>query len=152
MKGKPGTKSGGKNGRVRTDLSLQIGKAAREARLRKGLTQADVAERIKLTDEVYGRIERGDMLPSTSTLIKIRTALGVSADYLMGLAGPEAIQAQPSPTDELPPEARRLLRTVRGLDDDQLSVFRGTAAGFLKLKRRRQQRQRKRDKSRVAGT
>jgi hypothetical protein len=37
MKGKRGTKSAAKNGRVRTDLSIQIGKAARKARLRKGL-------------------------------------------------------------------------------------------------------------------
>jgi ribosome-binding protein aMBF1 (putative translation factor) len=56
MKGKRGTKSAAKNGRVRTALSIQIGKAARKARLRKGLTQADVAERVKLTNEVYGRL------------------------------------------------------------------------------------------------
>jgi transcriptional regulator with XRE-family HTH domain len=79
MKGKRGTKTAAKNGRVRTDLSVQIGKAAREARLRKKLTQADVAERVKLTDEVYGRIERGDMTPSTPTLIKLCTVLGLRA-------------------------------------------------------------------------
>jgi len=151
MKGKRGTKTAAKNGRVRTDLSVQIGKAAREARLRKKLTQADVAERVKLTDEVYGRIERGDMTPSTPTLIKLCTVLGLRADVLLGLAGPDAAQAQPEPSDELPLEARRLLRTVRALDDVQLGVLKGTASGFLKLKRRRQQ-QRKRDKAQHVAT
>lgn len=151
MKGKRGTKSAAKNGRVRTDLSIQIGKAARKARLRKGLTQADVAERVKLTNEVYGRLERGDMTPSTPTLMRLSTVLGVRADVLLGLAGPEATQAQPAPSDELPPEARRLLRTVRALDDVQLDVLKGTASGFLKLARRRQQ-QRRRDKASDADT
>jgi len=147
MKGKRGTKSAAKNGRVRTDLSIQIGKAARKARLRKGLTQADVAERVKLTDEVYGRLERGDMTPSTPTLAKLSAVLGIRADVLLGLSGPDTSQAQPVPSDELPPEARRLLRTVRTLDDVQLNVFKGTASGFLKLKRRRRQQQRRRDKA-----
>lgn len=152
MKGKRGTKSGNKWGRVRTELSIQIGKAAREARSQKGLTQADVAERVKLTDEVYGRLERGDMLPSAPTLIKLSAALGVSADVLMGLAGPGGTPPQPTPSDELPPEVRRVLRTARCLDAAQLSVLRGTASGFLKLKRRREKQQRRRDKAQRAAT
>ncbi|MCY1078536.1 helix-turn-helix transcriptional regulator [Archangium lansingense] len=150
MKGKRGTKTSAKNGRVRTDLSIQIGKAARKARLQRKLTQADVAERVKLTDEVYGRIERGDMTPSTPTLFKLCTVLGLRADVLLGLAGPGAAQAQPDTSDELPPEARRLLRAVRGMDDEQLAVFEGTASGFLKLKHRRERR--KRDKAQDVAT
>src|SRR6218665_186368 len=152
MKGKRGTKSGHKWGRARSELSVQIGKAAREARLQKGLTQADVAERVKLTNEVYGRLERGDMLPSAPTLIKLSITLGVSADVMMGLAGPGPPQPQPAPSDELPPEVRRVLRTVRALDAAQLSVLRGTATGFLKLKRSRRQQQRRRDKAQSVAT
>ncbi|MFE8602548.1 helix-turn-helix domain-containing protein [Archangium violaceum] len=149
MKGKPGKKEDGKRGRVRTELSIQIGKVARDARLKLKLTQEDIAERVGLTPEVYGRLERGDMLPSTPTLTKICVVLGISADAVVGLAEPEATQAQPAPDEELPPEIRRLLRMVRTMDDEQLAIFKGTAAGLLKLNKRRQQ-QYKRDKAQVA--
>ena len=118
MKGKPGKKEGATRGRNRTELSIQIGTAARAARLKLKLTQEDIAERVGLTPEVYGRLERGDMLPSTPTLTKICVALGLSADLLVGLVEREAIQAQPAPDEELTPEIRRLLRLVRTMDDE----------------------------------
>lgn len=151
MKGKTGTKSGGARGDVRTALSAQVGKAAREARQRVGLTQEDVAERVGITAEVYGRVERGAMLPATPTLRNICAALGTSADLLVGLSGPETPQAQTAPIESDTPEIRRLMRVVRTMDDEQLAIFRGAAAGFLKLNKRRQQR-RKRGRSQVAVT
>jgi transcriptional regulator with XRE-family HTH domain len=150
MKGKKGTKSPGARGRIRTELTTQIGKAARGARLRFGLTQEDIAERVGIAAEVYGRVERGDMLPATPTLRNICAALGISADLLVGLAGPETTQAQTAPIESDTPEIRRLMRVVRTMDDDQLAVFRGTAAGLLKLNKKRQRR--KRDRSQVAVT
>ncbi|WNG56124.1 helix-turn-helix transcriptional regulator [Archangium gephyra] len=145
MKGKPGKKEGATKGRNRTELSIQIGKAARAARLKLKLTQEDIAERVGLTPEVYGRLERGAMLPSTPTLTKICVALGLSADLLVGLVEREATQTQPAPDEELTPEIRRLLRLVRTMDDEQFAIFKGTATGLAKLNKRRQQ-QGKRDK------
>ncbi|WNG34826.1 helix-turn-helix domain-containing protein [Archangium violaceum] len=152
MKGKKGTKSTGERRRVRTDLTIQIGRAAREARQRLELTQEDVAERVGITAEVYGRMERGDMLPATPRLKKISAVLGISADSLIGLTGPEAPQTQQSPEEALTPDVRRLLRVVRTLDPVQLAVLKGTAAGFLRLKKRRQRQQRTHDKSQGAIT
>jgi transcriptional regulator with XRE-family HTH domain len=145
MKGKPGKKEGATKGRNRTELSIQIGKAARAARLKLKLTQEDIAERVGLTPEVYGRLERGAMLPSTPTLTKIRVALGLSADLLVGLVEREATQTQPAPDEELTPEIRRLLRLVRTMDPQQFAIFKGTATGLARLNKRRQQ-QGKRDK------
>lgn len=152
MRGKPSRKEGGTRGQVRTELAIQIGKVARAARLKLKLTQEDIAERVGLTPEVHGRLERGDMLPSTPTLTKICIALGLSADAVVGLAEPGATQAQPAPDEELPPEIRRLLRMVRTMDDEQLAILKGTAAGLLKLNKRRQQQQHKRDKAHGATT
>ncbi|MFP2934834.1 helix-turn-helix transcriptional regulator, partial [Pyxidicoccus sp. 3LG] len=67
-------------------LATTIGAAARAARTRLELTQADVAERIDVATEVYGRLERGGMLPSVQTLLKLCHELHVSADELLGLA------------------------------------------------------------------
>ena len=61
-------------------LSTILGAAVRAARQRQELTQADVAERVGLATEVYGRLERGHMLPSVRTLLRICTVLHVSAD------------------------------------------------------------------------
>lgn len=149
MKGKPGKKVGATKGRNRTELSIQIGKAARAARLKLKLTQEDIAERVGLTSEVYGRLERGEMLPSTPTLTKICVALGLSADLLVGLVERESTQTQPAPDEELTPEIRRLLRLVRTMDPQQLAIFKGTATGLAKLNKRKQQ-QRKRDKEHSA--
>ncbi|WP_095976993.1 helix-turn-helix domain-containing protein [Melittangium boletus] len=142
MKRKPGKTTEAERERARTELSIQIGKAAREARLKLKLTQADVAERVNLSGEVYGKLERGAMLPSAPTLIKLRTALGVSADYLMGLAAdahPEGLRVAPATDEEMSPEVRRLLRLMRTMDDEQLDILKGTAAGFVRLKKRREQ-------------
>jgi DNA-binding XRE family transcriptional regulator len=51
-------------------LAKHLGKAARTARMRVKLSQADVAERVGISTEVYGRLERGGMLPSVPTLLK----------------------------------------------------------------------------------
>jgi hypothetical protein len=94
------------------------------------------------------------MLPSAPTLIKLRTALGITADFLMGLtndAQPEGLQAPPAPDEEMSPDARRLLRLMRTMDDEQLDILKGTAAGFLKLNKRREQR-RQRDKAQGVAT
>lgn len=145
---KPSNKRGGK-----TELSVQVGRAARDARLKLGLTQADVAERVGITDEVYGRVERGEMLPSTPTLKLLCGVLGVPADRLIGLVTMRAEPGSPEtpPDGGTPPELRRLMRLVRTMDEEQLAVFMGTASGLLKLKGRRR-RQGKHDKSQQAGT
>ncbi len=47
-------------------LTVHLGTALREARLKAQLTQADVADRVDVATEVYGRMERGNLTPSTT--------------------------------------------------------------------------------------
>jgi transcriptional regulator with XRE-family HTH domain len=103
------------------DLAESIGAAARAARAALKLTQEDAAERVGISAEFYARIERGNALPSVPTLARISTALGVSADVLLGRAvareQEEVVKEQPSrwsaisPSDA--PEVRRLVRRLR---------------------------------------
>ena len=100
------------------ELAKSIGMAARQARKSLQLTQEDAAERISVSVEFYARIERGNSLPSILTFARIVSALGVSADALLG-RGP--IMAQPvaipgtwtaaPPNDG--PEIRRIVRRLR---------------------------------------
>jgi transcriptional regulator with XRE-family HTH domain len=115
-------------------LATTIGASARVARGRMELTQADVAERIDVATEVYGRLERGGMLPSVQTLLKLCHELHVSADELLGLSAqnggtPARASEAPPPTPERP-EVRRLLRSVRQLDPAQVKLL-GLVANAL---------------------
>ena len=114
-------------------LAKTIGEAARSARLRAQLTQADVAEMVDLVTEVYGRIERGGMVPSVPTLLRLCRALRISADELLGLAGPDGTLKLADPPNEQgeKPEVRAVLRTLRQLDSSQIKLL-GRLAVALK--------------------
>jgi transcriptional regulator with XRE-family HTH domain len=114
-------------------LANTIGAAARAARQRLDLTQADVAERIDVATEVYGRLERGGMLPSVQTLLRLCHELNISADELLGLASPSPSSRihEPPPAPPERAEVRRLLRGVRQLTPSQVKLL-GLVANALR--------------------
>jgi transcriptional regulator with XRE-family HTH domain len=107
-------------------LAVQIGAAARDARKRAKLTQEDVAERLGIAPEVYGRMERGITTPSVPTLKKICQALGVTASSLLAVETtmPPARSASRQARQEDSPEIRKLLRRLRTLKKPQLDAIR----------------------------
>jgi transcriptional regulator with XRE-family HTH domain len=116
---------------IRRRLSKTLGNTAREARLRAGLTQADVAERLGLSQEVYGRLERGLMLPSVLTLRRLCLVLHLPADQLLGLASahpPSWTRSPPAERDS--PQVRRLIRAVRELSASRLRMLSLLVAHF----------------------
>jgi transcriptional regulator with XRE-family HTH domain len=66
-------------------LQRLLGDAARAARLRLGLTQAEVAEKVGLKSGVYVRVERGMMTPSVPTLQRMCETPGIPSDVLLSL-------------------------------------------------------------------
>jgi transcriptional regulator with XRE-family HTH domain len=108
-----------------------MGEVAREARKKAELTQEDVANRIGIAAEVYGRFERGDMLPSVPTLVRLCRVLRLDANVVLGFSSKQvpAWVEQSLPEGEDPPAVRRLLRTVRQLNPRQrwaLSIMAST--------------------------
>jgi transcriptional regulator with XRE-family HTH domain len=126
-------------------LAATIGTAARAARVQANLTQEDVAERVGLATEVYGRLERGGMLPSVPTLKRLSETLRIPSDVLLGLqpaqenfwTKPEA----PVPVEE-PGEIRRLMRTVKKLEPAEFRLLSLLATGLLRLRQLRTSRRR----------
>lgn len=53
-------------------------------RLRKGLTQADVAAALGVSSVVYSRYETGKRQPSIDMLIQMADIFGVTVDFLLG--------------------------------------------------------------------
>jgi transcriptional regulator with XRE-family HTH domain len=97
-------------------LQKSLGESARAARERLGLTQAQVARRMGLAPNVYGRIERGGMMPAVPTLRKMVLALGMSADVLLAVERGDVAPSMDAPASEgnLAPEMLRLVSMLRG--------------------------------------
>lgn len=118
---------------LRRRLSKRLGEVARAARLQAGLTQVDVAERIGMATEVYGRLERGLMLPSVLSLWRLCVTLRIPADHLLGFSSEQPPSWAPTPPVERESaQVRRLMRSVRKLKASQLRTLRLMVASLLR--------------------
>jgi transcriptional regulator with XRE-family HTH domain len=70
------------------------------ARRRAGVSQGELAKRTEMYASDISKMERGRMLPTAPRLRRLAEALGVSADYLLGLTNdpPAAVAAAPQTT------------------------------------------------------
>ena len=107
-------------------LRHSLGDAARAARLRLGLTQAEVAKKVRLKPGVYGRIERGAMVPSVPTLRRICETLAISSDALLSLGtrAPEATAPTPPLEAGEHPELSRIIFILQGWPPERLALLR----------------------------
>jgi len=64
---------------------MAFGDRLRLARLRRGMSLAALAEKLeqRVTPQAINKYEKGDMMPSSSVLLALAKALGVSLDFLM---------------------------------------------------------------------
>jgi transcriptional regulator with XRE-family HTH domain len=90
----------------------------REARTARKMTQARLAELLKVDTRVYHRWERGGALPQLDAVVRIAQVLQVSADSLLGL----------EPTKDAPlihnPRLHALWQQLDTLsDEDQQALF-----------------------------
>jgi transcriptional regulator with XRE-family HTH domain len=103
--------------------------------MRAGLTQVELAESIGTAPEVYGRLERGKMLPSVPTLFRLCVALRSGPHELMGFAPVvnvlEAAQLDVPPELAHRREVRRLLRLLGRLQGQQLRLVLQLAMAFV---------------------
>ncbi len=109
-------------------LQRTLGDAARAARLRLGLTQEEVSRKVGLAQSVYGRIERGGMMPSVPTMRKLCEALDISADALLSLGRPKragaASNEAPPPAAGEHPELSRIIHLLHGWPPERLALLR----------------------------
>lgn len=57
----------------------------KEARIEKGISQQETANRIGISRGCYSNYELGSREPPFEIIVKICNVLGISADYLLGL-------------------------------------------------------------------
>ena len=97
-------------------LKRLLGEVARSARARLGLTQVQVAQRVGLAPNVYGRIERGGMMPAAPTLRKLALVLELSTDALLSLREEDVAASvrHPLPQVALSGDVRQLVTLIQG--------------------------------------
>jgi transcriptional regulator with XRE-family HTH domain len=99
-------------------LQKRLGEAARTARDALGLTQAQVADAARMSPAVYGRIERGGMMPSVPALRRLAVALGVSPAVLLDMSARE----MPTTDKDLSPETRKAVGLLRTWPESKVKV------------------------------
>ena len=119
------------------ELKIRVG--ANIARLRKsrGLTQAELAERINYSDKAVSKWERAESLPDVLTLISLAEQLGTDMNTLTGLqpASPEPVSipepaAEPASVPEQPP-VKKKPTADRGVIQKLSSILVWVVALFL---------------------
>lgn len=61
------------------DTLVKVAKRIKEARIKLGLTQKEVAAKTKINDSYYAKIERAELRPSIDVYEKIAKTLKVTA-------------------------------------------------------------------------
>lgn len=93
----------------------------KKLRLEKNLTQKQVAQSLKITQQAYGQWETGKLNPKKETIQMFADFFNVSVDYLLGN------------TDNKDEEMQILLRgTLEGLTDEEKKQFEIEFREFLK--------------------
>ncbi|WNG52904.1 helix-turn-helix transcriptional regulator [Archangium minus] len=113
---------------------VHLAAVVREARKTAELTQADVADRVGIVTEVFGRLERGYLLPSVLTFRRLCRVLRLDANIALGLdveKDPSWLKV-PEPEADDPPALRRLVRTLRRMDAAQVAVMLSTANALVR--------------------
>ncbi len=67
------------------NLKKEVGKRLQESRRDKGLTQKEVANFLRMTQQQYSRFETGVFELDYENLVKISQLYEISLDYLFGL-------------------------------------------------------------------
>ena len=81
----------------RATFPQHLHSALRALRIRKGLTQSELAQRGGVVDATISRIERGRLHPSTAVIVRLAAALEVSVESLVeGQSPPSESTARPS--------------------------------------------------------
>jgi transcriptional regulator with XRE-family HTH domain len=97
------------------ELQTIFGANVRNHRKAKGLTQEALAERVDVSMETIGKIERGVAAPTFATAEKLAAALEVQVLTLFGA------HAKDLPQGERGKLLAQIIRALSGMNDDQLS-------------------------------
>ncbi|TYP72611.1 helix-turn-helix domain-containing protein [Paenibacillus methanolicus] len=92
---------------------MTMGDRLRELRLRKNISQEEVAKQIGITRSAYSHYEINNRQPVYETLKKLAVLFNVSLDYIIG--GEQSTK----PDTQMMPEALEIIRILNSMDQDK---------------------------------
>ena len=114
------------------ELKSRVGANIARLRRERGMTQAELAERINYSDKAVSKWERAESLPDVLTLLSLAEQLDTDLNTLVGMsANPktEPVSEPESPIPEKPAKKRRT--TDRGVIQQLSSILVWVVALFL---------------------
>lgn len=117
------------------EIAKRVGERTRAARTALEITQEELSEKMGITAEALGRIERGVSLPSFPTFMKLCAALGRPPDALL-LADQPRLAAAPSSLKKVPKPIPQLVRSLERLDARQQRVVLTVSRELSRYKRK----------------
>ena len=92
------------------------------------LTQAQIAEKLDISQQAYASWERGVKKPTQENLVKIAQVLNVSVDYLVGNSEEKS--------DELDNIELLFRMNSRGLTDEEKEIFKKELIEFMEKRKK----------------
>mgnify|MGYP004565568665 CR=1 FL=1 len=112
---------------------MSFSELLKQCRKKQGVSQAELASKLGVTQQAVGKWESGKSSPDPTTVARIAELLNTTADYLLGLYRPQQGQVMLNGVEAatLPDTARRPLvgyveqsfRRVPGTVRDQITLF-----------------------------
>ena len=118
------------------ELKSRVGASIARLRREKGMTQAELAERINYSDKAVSKWERAESLPDVLTLLNLAEQLGTDLNTLTGMTAEARPETEPAPecpaqSPELPKPIKKKRPSDRGVIQQLSSILVWVVALFL---------------------
>ncbi len=118
------------------ELKSRVGASIARLRRERGMTQAELAERINYSDKAVSKWERAESLPDVLTLISLAEQLDTDLNTLTGMSAEPSPEpaAEPEPVPETPAPAKSVKKyrhADRGVIQQLSSILVWVVALFL---------------------
>lgn len=111
------------NGKIMIMNSMDFSKRIKEIRMREGLTQRELGQRLGLAQQSIASWEMGRSYPDALMLAEISTKFQVSTDYLLGLTDNPEPFPEVSKEEMAELEARADREAVPMTEDELISIL-----------------------------
>ena len=114
------------------ELKSRVGANIARLRRERGLTQAELAERINYSDKAVSKWERAESLPDVLTLISLAEQLDTDLNTLVGMSANPKTEPVSEPESPIPEKSAKKRRTTdRGVIQQLSSILVWVVALFL---------------------